>query len=419
VGFVERGRGFWRGPEGRASAHGSFFVSRSEERPLLSHTFVTAAGNTIEVEHLVKRFGRNAAVNDISFTVQRGEIVGFLGPNGAGKSTTMRILTGYAPATSGVVRICGHPVAALPIEAKRRIGYMPESNPLPEDLRVREYLRWRGRLKGLGGRQLRDRMEAVMELCDLTRAGNRIIGKLSKGFRQRVGVADAILAEPEVIIMDEPTIGLDPHQILLIRDLIGSLRGRMSVIISSHILPEIEVTCDRVIIINNGRIVATGTPAELRREFIQRTTYDLEVSGDFVVLQAALADLTPGQIVERAEGAPGNDGFYNVSVHLPIEHDRGEEILGRIASRPGLRMRGLARHRATLEEVFLAATRRSWDTVTPLGAASTNGADAPTPSTPPATKVPPPPAVAPVPAAPVAPPANQPAVENPPVSPKP
>ena len=208
---------------------------------------------TIEVSHLVKTYGPLTAVNDLSFTVKRGEIVGLLGPNGAGKSTTMRILTGYLPATSGSVRICGHPVASAPEATKRHVGYMPENNPLPEDMRVSEYLWFRGRLKEMPRDRLRARIDEVLELCDLKRNRHRIMGRLSKGNKQRVGIAEAILSEPAVIIMDEPTIGLDPHQILIVRDLIASLRGRMSVIISSHILPEIEATCDRVLIINGGR----------------------------------------------------------------------------------------------------------------------------------------------------------------------
>ncbi|MFM9092999.1 MAG: ABC transporter ATP-binding protein, partial [Verrucomicrobiota bacterium] len=207
----------------------------------------------------MKSYGGTTAVNDISFTVARGEIVGFLGPNGAGKSTTMRILTGYLPATSGNVQLCGLPVATRPDEVKRRIGYLPENNPLPEDMRVSEYLYFRGRLKEVSRRQLGPRIDEVLEICDLKRVRHRIIGQLSKGYRQRVGIAEAILAEPPVIIMDEPTIGLDPHQILIVRDLIAGLRGRMTVIISSHILPEIEVTCDRVLIINQGRVVAQVT----------------------------------------------------------------------------------------------------------------------------------------------------------------
>src|SRR3954470_7352056 len=244
---------------------------------------------TIEVSHLVKTYGPLTAVNDLSFTVKRGEIVGLLGPNGAGKSTTMRILTGYLPATSGSVRICGHPVASEPEATKRHVGYMPENNPLPDDMRVSEYLWFRGRLKEMARARLRARIDEVLELCDLKRNRHRILGRLSKGNRQRVGIAEAILAEPDVIIMDEPTIGLDPHQIIIVRDLIRSLRGRMTVIISSHILPEIEVSCDRVLIINQGRVVASGTPAELRRDILGHTLYKLEIAGDLSVLPPILA----------------------------------------------------------------------------------------------------------------------------------
>src|SRR5208283_64746 len=239
----------------------------------------TPAQPAIEVAHLVKVFAGVTAVNDISFKVPRGEIIGFLGPNGAGKSTTMRILTGYLPATSGQVSICGFPVATEPDEVKRRVGYMPENNPLPDDMRVSEYLYFRGRLKEVPRRKLGSRIDEVLELCDLKRVRHKIIGKLSKGFRQRVGIAESVLSEPPVSIMEEPTIGLDPHQILIVRDLIGSLRGRMAVIISSHILPEIEVTCDRVMIINQGRVVAEGTPPALRREILGRTIYRLEFAG--------------------------------------------------------------------------------------------------------------------------------------------
>lgn len=328
---------------------------------------MTGAETTIEVENLYKRFGKIEAVNNISFAVDRGEIIGFLGPNGAGKSTTMRIITGYVPATSGIARICGHSVAGEPNQAKRCIGYMPENNPLPEDLRVREYLRWRGKLKGLGGRKLRERMDAALEVCDLERSQNRIIGKLSKGYRQRVGVADAVLSEPEVIIMDEPTIGLDPHQILMMRDLIASLRGRMSVIISSHILPEIEMTCDRVIIINQGHIVASGTPAQLRKEFLLRATYELEVKGDIREIQIALSNLAPKNHIQHSLERPDRDGFYQVSVELRSDRNYGEDILSAISGNLRLRIRALRRRDASLEEVFLAATRRSWETVTPLG----------------------------------------------------
>jgi ABC-2 type transport system ATP-binding protein len=309
----------------------------------------------------VKTYGGIAAVNNVSFTVRRGEIVGLLGPNGAGKSTTMRILTGFLPATSGIVRICGIPVASRTDEAKRHIGYMPENNPLPEDMRINEYLYYRGRLKEMAREKLHARLDEVLELCDLKRIRHRIIGKLSKGMRQRVGIAEAILGEPEVIIMDEPTIGLDPHQILVVRDLIGGLRGRMSVIISSHILPEIEVTCDRVLIINGGRFVAQGTPAELRREVLGRTHYQLEIAGDVAALPAVLAGVDAALTVQMTSG-PDDTGFHAVILTTTSDRELGESLLAALTAK-SYRIRALSRAHPTLEDVFLAATRRSWDVV--------------------------------------------------------
>jgi ABC-2 type transport system ATP-binding protein len=313
----------------------------------------------IEVSHLVKTYAGVAAVSDITFTVARGEILGFLGPNGAGKSTTMRILTGYQPATSGTVRVCGIPAASEPGEVKRRIGYMPENNPLPEDMRVSEYLYFRGRLKEVPRRKLGPRIDEVLELCDLKRVRHKIIGKLSKGYRQRVGIAEAILAEPPVIIMDEPTIGLDPHQILIVRDLIASLRGRMTVIISSHILPEIEVTCDRVLIINQGRVVAQGTPAELRREILGRSTYRLEAAGDTAAIVDALTSAEPS-LKLASEMEPDSSGFRLLTVTTERDDELGETLLRALTSQ-NIRLRSLSRAQSTLEDVFLAATRRSWD----------------------------------------------------------
>jgi ABC-2 type transport system ATP-binding protein len=314
----------------------------------------------IEVEHLVKTYAGVTAVSDINFSVARGEILGFLGPNGAGKSTTMRILTGYLPATSGRVSVCGLSVSTQPDEVKRRVGYMPENNPLPEDMRVSEYLYFRGRLKEVARRKLGPRIDEVLELCDLKRVRHKIIGKLSKGFRQRVGVADAILAEPPVIIMDEPTIGLDPHQILIVRDLIASLRGRMTLIISSHILPEIEVTCDRVLIINGGRVVAQGTPAALRQEILGRSTYALELAGDPAALPALLATVEPSLRI-GATGEPDADGFRRITLTTEQTRELGEPLLRAFGNGGGFRLRSLSRAQPTLEDVFLAATRRSWD----------------------------------------------------------
>src|SRR3954470_1554285 len=310
------------------------------------------APTAIEVSHLVKTYGGVTAVSDISFDVAQGEIVGFLGPNGAGKSTTMRILTGYLPATSGSVRICGLPVATAPGEIKRRIGYMPENNPLPEDMRVSEYMYFRGRLKEIPRRKLGPRIDEVLEVCDLKRVRHKIIGQLSKGFRQRVGIAEAILAEPPVIIMDEPTIGLDPHQILIVRDLIASLRGRMTVIISSHILPEIEMTCDRVLIINQGRVVAQGTPADLRREILGHSTYHLEIAGDTHAVPALLTSVEPTLKV-TSESAPDATGFRHLTLTTERDDELGESLLHALTHQ-NFRLRSLSRAHSTLEDVFLA-----------------------------------------------------------------
>ncbi|HUD83408.1 MAG TPA: ABC transporter ATP-binding protein, partial [Candidatus Saccharimonadales bacterium] len=219
----------------------------------------------IEVSNLTKRYAGNTAVADVSFTVNRGEIVGLLGPNGAGKSTTMRILSCFIPATSGTARVAGLDVFTQADEVRRRIGYMPENNPLHYDMRVREYLKFRARLKGLGQSRSRQRVDAVLAQCGLGEVSRRIIGQLSKGYRQRVGLADALVHEPELIILDEPTIGLDPSQIRVVRQLIKDLGRRHTVLISSHILPEVEMTCSRVMIMREGRILAADTPENLEK----------------------------------------------------------------------------------------------------------------------------------------------------------
>ena len=315
---------------------------------------------SIEVKNLTKQYGRITAIQDISFSLKKGEIVGFLGPNGAGKSTTMKILTGLVPANSGSAYICGIPVATHPEEIKRKIGYMPENNPLPVDMRVSEYLRFRGRLKEMSGRSLRKRIDYVLDLCDLTRARKRVIGGLSKGYRQRIGIAEAILSEPEVIIMDEPTIGLDPHQILKIRDLIGSLKGRMSVIISSHILPEIELTCDRVIIINRGFVVASGTPAELRKEFLPESSFQLEVKGTYEDLEPEIKFVNPKLSILSSESYP-NSSINHITLAGPSNQEISEKLIQHLGSLPHVKLRSLYTKDPTLEDIFLAATKRSWE----------------------------------------------------------
>src|SRR5579859_4190469 len=245
----------------------------------------------IEVKNLTKRYAGRTAVAGLSFTVARGEIVGLLGPNGAGKSTTMRILACYLPATSGTVRVAGFDVFYQSDEVRRRIGYMPENNPLYTEMRVREYLKFRARLKGLGWRRSRERVGTVMEQCGLTDVSRRIIGQLSKGYRQRVGMADALVHDPELIILDEPTIGLDPHQIRAVRQLIKSLAGKHTVLISTHILPEAEMMCNRMVIMYDGKILAADTPENLQRLMAGSSQIVAEIAAPAAELQEIFSQM--------------------------------------------------------------------------------------------------------------------------------
>jgi ABC-2 type transport system ATP-binding protein len=231
----------------------------------------------IHVENLTKYYGDYAAVRDVSFDVERGQVVGFLGPNGAGKSTTMRILTGYLNATSGSASVDGKDVFWNPIEARRRIGYLPESCPLYTEMRVEEYLRFRGGLKGLNRRETRTRLGYVMDRCWLRDVRRQLIGTLSKGYRQRVGLADALIANPAVLVLDEPTVGLDPTQIRETRKLIKELGTEHTVLLSTHVLPEVEMTCDHVILIYQGKVAAKGSLDALRRKFPGKTLEDVFV----------------------------------------------------------------------------------------------------------------------------------------------
>src|SRR5438094_7425845 len=222
-------------------------------------------GWIIEVENLTKRYAGHTAIDGLTFSVGRREIVGFLGPNGAGKSTTMRILACFMPASSGTARVAGLDVFTQADEVRRRIGYMPENNPLHLDMRVREYLKFRARLKGLSRTRSRERVDVVMQQCGLTEVSRRIVAHLSKGYQQRVGLADALAHEPELIILDEPTIGLDPNQIRAVRQLIKGLSQKHTVLLSTHILPEVEMTCNRVLILHHGKILASDTTENLQR----------------------------------------------------------------------------------------------------------------------------------------------------------
>ena len=306
----------------------------------------------IEVEQLTKEYAGRAAVSGVSFKVGRGEIVGFLGPNGAGKSTTMRILACYLPATSGRARVAGFDVFEQSLEVRRRLGYLPENVPLHTELRVDEYLSYRAALRGLSGNRARARVAAAKEQCALEHVGRRIIGQLSKGYRQRVGLADALLHEPDLLILDEPTIGLDPEQIAQVRDLIRSLGERHTVLLSTHILPEVEAVCSRVIIIHRGRIAAQGTAAELTEQAHAATHVRVEAklppgSDGASDLLAAL----PGvEAVERTAGGAGE--WRHFELRATAGMDPREEIF-RLAAARGWTLREVSRRQPSLEEVFV------------------------------------------------------------------
>src|SRR4051794_17173972 len=245
----------------------------------------------IEVQNLTKHFAGRTAISDISFKVGRGEIAGLLGPNGAGKSTTMRVLSCYMPASKGNARVAGLDVFNQSLEIRRRIGYMPENNPLHYDMRVREYLKFRARIKGLGWKRSRQRVDTVIEQCGLGDVSQRIIGQLSKGFRQRVGLADALVHEPELLILDEPTIGLDPQQIRSVRQLIKNLAPMHTVLISTHILPEAEMICDRIIILYGGKVLAADTSHNLQARIRGKGQVIAEIAAPMKALQECWAQM--------------------------------------------------------------------------------------------------------------------------------
>lgn len=300
----------------------------------------------IKVENLTKRYAGVTALNGVSFEVNRGEIVGFLGPNGAGKSTTMRILTGFIPATSGSVSVAGYDVFQDSLNVRRHVGYMPENNPLYLEMRVSEYLKFRARIKGVPRGERRERLDEVLKLCGLVDVRTRIIGQLSKGFRQRVGLADALLAEPDLLILDEPTIGLDPVQIRQVRELIKDLGKRHTILLSSHILSEIEMTCNRVIIIQRGRVLASDTPENLRKD---RGIIKLEIRGAVADVKAKLSEV-PG--ADSVIVTVADDKWVQAEVALKAGADPREDIFKLVAAN-GWTMRELHRKRTSLEDIFV------------------------------------------------------------------
>lgn len=306
----------------------------------------------IKVENLTKRYAGITAIDNISFEVEKGEIVGFLGPNGAGKSTTMRILSSFMPATSGRATIAGHDVFDDSLRARAHIGYMPENVPLYTDMRVGEYLNYRASLKGVHGRRKRERVGDVTELCNLTEVENRIIGTLSKGYRQRVGLADALVHDPDLLILDEPTIGLDPNQIRQVRELIKNLGKHHTILLSTHILPEVEMTCSRVLIINKGRIEASDTPLNLLNR--------LRTSGGVRLEAKTGSDNGLDQLSQLAavkEVGSEKDGDWNC-FHLRVEAgvDVREQVY-ELARQRHWAVRELTQRKATLEDVFVEITQ--------------------------------------------------------------
>ena len=324
----------------------------------------------ISVKDLSKRYARNTAVDHISFEVEKGRIVGFLGPNGAGKTTTMRMLTCFLPPTSGTATVAGFDVLEAPLEVKKRIGYLPEAPPLYLEMRTAEYLTFVGRLKGLSGTELGRRVDTVCDRCAVGDVKNKLLGKLSKGYRQRVGLAQAIIHNPDVLILDEPTAGLDPKQINETRDLIKSLAGDHTIILSTHILPEVEQTCEQVIIINKGKVVATDTVQHLQNRA-------RGVESVLVEVAARNGALDPEAVQRRLEQVAGAGHVLAKEKHadravFEVENRKERSIradLARTVVEAGWDLNELRAAAMSLEEVFLELTRE--ETLAPAPALET------------------------------------------------
>ncbi|MGQ4649346.1 ATP-binding cassette domain-containing protein [Lyngbya aestuarii] len=309
----------------------------------------------IEVEHLSKIYGSTPAIQDVTFNVEPGEILGFLGPNGAGKTTTMRILAGYLPATTGTARIANYDVHENSMEVRSHIGYLPETPPLYPEMTVEGFLHFVARIKGIPAGERTTKVRTAIERCNLTEKRKVLIRKLSKGFRQRVGIAQAIVHEPPAIILDEPTVGLDPRQIIDVRNLIKSLAGDHTIILSTHILPEVSMTCSRVAIINQGRVVTTNSPEELMAQSVGGSGYELEIEGNPRELQKLLQvlpgvclveivpvdDLPPSRSLIRIVASPGAEPGRDISA---------------VTIGAGVGLHEMRRTRATMEDVFLELT---------------------------------------------------------------
>jgi ABC-2 type transport system ATP-binding protein len=323
----------------------------------------------IDVEHLSKQYGSTTAINDVTFHAEPGEILGLLGPNGAGKTTTMRILSGYLPASDGTARVAGYEVHESPMAVRQRIGYLPETPPLYTDMTVEDYLNFVARIKGVAAGDRANKITSAINRCNLQEKRKVHIRKLSKGFRQRVGIAQAIVHDPPAIILDEPTVGLDPRQIIEVRNLIKNLAGQTTILLSTHILPEVSMTCDRVAIINKGRVVSSGTPDELMLQLSGGMRYELEVEGDRSAITERLQRVTDVTELHwlSADGLP--DLRHRLRVSTETNADFGKQLAAALVSdHVGLyEMRKVG---ASLEDVFLELTTEE-KTVDDIGTAST------------------------------------------------
>jgi ABC-2 type transport system ATP-binding protein len=307
----------------------------------------------IEVNSVSKMYGAFPAISDISFRVEPGEILGFLGPNGAGKSTTMKIITGFMPPSSGTVTVSGYDVVTESLEARKHIGYLPETVPLYSDMNIKDYLQYMGKLRGMSRDQIKKRIPEVIDLCHLEDYFSTIIAKLSKGFKQRVGIAQAILHEPDVLVLDEPTIGIDPIQVVETRQLIKDLGGEHTVVISTHILPEVSQICERVIIINEGQIIAVDKPENLAMRLVGSERVDLDIRGPQQDVVVELQNVEGVREVTRMDGRPGSVPRYRV------QSEQGVEIRASLAKTvidSGWELQRLDGVTMSLEEIFLRLT---------------------------------------------------------------
>lgn len=307
----------------------------------------------IEIKNLTKRFGEITAINDLTFSVKKGEVLGFLGPNGAGKTTTMRILTCFMPATSGTAIISGFDIFDHPGEVKKRIGYLPENPPLYNDMTIIEYLRFVAEIKGIERRMIRPALTRALERCSLGDVSGRLIGNLSRGYKQRVGLAQAIIHNPDFLILDEPTVGLDPKQIIEIRRLIKDLAGEQTIILSTHILPEVTATCNRVIIINEGRIMAVDSPEGLSTKMRRSDKIGIRLSASPPDLHDKLKTVEGVLNVIREETG---DGHYYI-IEASLDHDIRSE-LARCAVLNNWGLLEMRRHSMSLEDIFLKLTTK-------------------------------------------------------------